>query len=85
MSDALPVTMSVQFFQAKYTFGFLNLDDRYHRNVIRSKLTRNITPIFDQVHDELLGAVRECVPTVGKGIIVLYSLKETHRWLNLLS
>jgi len=55
-----------EFFQAKYTFGFLNLDDLYHRNVIRSKLTRNITPIFDQVHDELLGAVRECVPTVGK-------------------
>jgi len=76
--------MSIQFIQTKSTFGFLNLDDLYHRNVIRSKLTRNLTPTFDQVHDELLGAVRECIPAVGKGI-VLYSLKEMYRWLHLLS
>ena len=81
MSDTLPITMSIQFLQAKYTFGPLSLDDLY---VIRSKLTRNMTPTFDQVHDELLGAVRECIPAVGKGI-VLYSLKKTHRWLHLLS
>ena len=61
--------MGIQFTQTKYTFGFLNLGDTYHRNVIRSKLTRNITPTFDQVHDELLGAVRECIPVVGKGIL----------------
>ena len=84
MSDALSITMSIQFTQTKYTLGFLNLDDLYHRNVIRSKLTWNITPTFDQVHDELLGAVRECIPAVGKGI-VLYSLKETHGLLHLLS
>jgi len=84
LSDALPITMSIQFTQTKYTLGFLNLDDLYHRNVIRSKLTRNITPTFDQVHDELLGAVRECIPAVGEGI-VLYFLKETHGLLHSLS
>ena len=62
--------MSIQFTQTKYTFEFLNLDDLYHRNDIRSKLTRNLTPTFDQVHDELLGAVRECIPAVGKGIVL---------------
>ena len=82
MSDAIPFTMSIQFTQTKYTFGFLNLDDVYHRNVIRSKLTRNMSPTFDQVHDELLCAVRECIPVVGKGI-VSYFLKETNLWLNL--
>ena len=84
MSYALPIAMSIQFTQTKYTFGFLNLDDLYHRNVIRSKLTRNTTPTFDQVHDELLGAVRECIPAAGKGIVLLPP-KETHRWLHLLS
>ena len=69
MSDAVSFTTNIQFTQTEYTFGFLNLDDTYHRNVIRSKLTRNITPTFDQVHDELLGAVRECIPVVGKGIL----------------
>jgi cytochrome P450 len=53
-------------FQTKYTLKFLNIDDMYHRSIIRSKLTRNIGATFDQVHDELVGALRDCIPTTGQ-------------------
>jgi hypothetical protein len=40
----------------------------YHRGVIRSKLARDIAAAFDQVQDELPGALRDCIPTVGEGV-----------------
>jgi hypothetical protein len=43
------------------------MNDTYHRNVIRSKLTRNIAATFDQVNDELVGALGEFIPTVDHG------------------
>jgi hypothetical protein len=51
--------------QTRYTLVFLNMDDMYHRGVVRSKLTRNIAATFDQVHDELVSALRDCIPTTG--------------------
>jgi hypothetical protein len=47
----------------------VDLQNTYHRDVIRSKLTRNIAPIFDQVHDELLGAMGDFIPMVGEGTL----------------
>ncbi|KAI9509455.1 cytochrome P450 [Russula earlei] len=55
-----------EFFQTKYTFSVLNIEDPYHRGVIRSKLARNTTATFDLVHDELVGALSECIP-IGEG------------------
>lgn len=43
------------------------MDDSYHRTVIPAKLTRNIAATFDQVYDELVGALGEFIPTVGQG------------------
>jgi len=54
------------FLQTDYTLEYVDLRNTYHRDVIRSKLTRNIAPIFDQVHDELLGAMGDFIPTVGE-------------------
>jgi hypothetical protein len=44
------------------------MDDSYQRNVARSKLTRNIAATFDPVHDELVGALREFIPTIDQGM-----------------
>jgi hypothetical protein len=57
-----------QFFQADYTFGMLNRGDMYHTHVIRSRLTRNIAAIFDQVRDEAVGACAELIPVAGDGM-----------------
>ncbi|KAH9984968.1 cytochrome P450 [Russula vinacea] len=35
-------------------------------SVVRSKLTRNIAATFDQVHEELVGALKDCIPTTGQ-------------------
>ncbi|KAH9976988.1 cytochrome P450 [Russula compacta] len=51
-----------EFLQTDYTLNFLNCEDTYHRDVIRSRLTRNVATTFDQVYDELDGALREYIP-----------------------
>lgn len=64
--------------QTDYTLKRLNLDDNYHKGVVRSKLTRNVVATFEKVHDELPAAVRDSIPTVGEGIL---SCTLTTRWL----
>ncbi len=46
------------------------MDDSYQRNAVRSRLTRNIAvaAIFDAVHDELVGALGDFIPTVDHGM-----------------
>jgi hypothetical protein len=61
-------SLRYQFLQSKYTFRYLNMDDSYQRNVVRSKLTRNIAATFDPVHDELVGALRDFIPTIDQGM-----------------
>jgi hypothetical protein len=54
------------------------MDDIYHRTVTRSKLTRNIAATFDQVHDELVGALGNFIPTVDQG--EFHILWKMRRW-----
>jgi len=61
-------TQSFQVFQAEYTFGVLDEEDRYHNHVIRSRLTRSIAAIFDQVHDEAVEAWAEFIPAASDGM-----------------
>ena len=58
----------VQIFEAEYTFGMLNEEDRYHNHVIRSRLTPSMTAILDQVHDEAVEAWAEFIPTTSDGM-----------------
>jgi hypothetical protein len=44
------------------------MNDSYHRDIIRVKLTRDVATTFDEVQDELPGALRDCIPTVGEGV-----------------
>ncbi|KAH9975535.1 cytochrome P450 [Lactifluus volemus] len=50
-------------FQPEYTFMLLNLADRYHLDIIRSKLTRNIAATFEEVHEELVLAFDDLIQT----------------------
>jgi len=44
------------------------MKDMYHRNVTRLKLTRNIAATFDPVHDEIVGSLGDCIPTMDHGM-----------------
>ncbi|KAI0284741.1 cytochrome P450 [Russula brevipes] len=55
-----------ELIQSDYTLRFLDTNSIYHRGVVRSKLTRDIAATFDQVQDELPGALRDCIPDVGE-------------------
>ena len=56
-----------QVFQAEYTFGMLNEEDRYHNYVIRSRLTPSMPVILNQVHDEAVEAWAEFIPMTSDG------------------
>jgi len=39
------------------------MDDNYHMDVIRTKLTRNIAVIFKEVREELILALKDLIRT----------------------
>jgi hypothetical protein len=47
----------------------LNLADRYHLDIIRSKLTRNIAATFEEVHEELVLAFDDLIQTRDDGAL----------------
>jgi hypothetical protein len=61
------VLTSPQTLQLEYTLKLLNMDDLYQTDVIRSKLTRNISGILEEVRDELVTALEEVIQTRDDG------------------
>ncbi|KAH9975542.1 cytochrome P450 [Lactifluus volemus] len=55
--------LSLETLQLEYTLKLLNMDDLYQTDVIRSKLTRNISGILEEVRDELVTALEEVIQT----------------------
>ncbi|KAH9972310.1 cytochrome P450 [Lactifluus volemus] len=55
-----------ELIQAEYTLGLLDQDDSYHTTVIRSKLTRNTTEVFNQVCDEFSTTLEDCIPMASE-------------------
>ena len=51
----------------KYTVGTEFLEDPYHVDIIKEKLTRTLPTILPEVIDELKLAVHEHIPTKGDG------------------
>ena len=49
--------------QPEYTLNTLNTKDDYHIGIIRTKLTRNIDSTFKEVHNELVTAMGDFIPT----------------------
>ncbi|KAI0287733.1 cytochrome P450 [Russula brevipes] len=52
-----------EFIEADYTLGLLNAKDPYYMDVLRSRLTRNSAATFKEVHEELVKALGDRVPT----------------------
>jgi hypothetical protein len=64
--DVLSMTEPTnEFIQAEYTLDFLNKDDKFHTDVIRSKLTQNIAVAFKEGREELITAMDDFIP--GRG------------------
>jgi hypothetical protein len=45
----------------------LDLDNSYHVDIIRTKLTRNIGDTFKEVYDELVRSLEASIPAHGDG------------------
>lgn len=45
------------------------MSDEYHRDVIRTKLTRNIETTFNEVRDEFIMALDDLIPTHEDGTV----------------
>ena len=45
----------------------LDIHDEYHRDIVRSKLTRNIDSTFKAVRQELVMSMDDLIPTHGHG------------------
>jgi len=58
---------SCQFLQLEYTLDLLDMEDGYHMDVIRSKLTRNIEVTFKEVRDELIKSLDATIPMHSDG------------------
>jgi hypothetical protein len=51
--------------QPAHTLDLLELDNDYHTDLIRSKLTRNVAETFNEVHDELVRSLDASIPVHG--------------------
>ncbi|KAH9025148.1 cytochrome P450 [Lactarius hengduanensis] len=56
---------AIESIQFEYTLDLLEIDNDYHTDVIRSKLTRNIAVTFDKVHDEIVRSFDSSIPVRG--------------------
>jgi hypothetical protein len=53
---------TIKFLQPEYTLDLLNMDDQFHTEIIRSKLTRNIAVTFKEVREELIMGMDDLIP-----------------------
>jgi hypoxanthine-guanine phosphoribosyltransferase len=47
---------------------FREKHNSYHADIIRSKLIRIIPSVFQDIHDELVLALNDIIPTVDEGM-----------------
>jgi hypothetical protein len=52
-----------QSLQPEYTLDFLNPEDTYSTDVMRSKLTRDVAATFKEVREEFVMAMHDLIPT----------------------
>ena len=53
---------------SEYTLGRYVVEDRYHTEVVRSQLTRNIAGLFDDIKDEITQAYSDNIVLEGSGM-----------------
>ena len=59
----LTLKKMIQSLQPEYTLDFLNDEDTYSTDVIRSKLTRDVAATFKEVREEFVMAMDDLIPT----------------------
>ncbi|KAF8488648.1 cytochrome P450 [Russula emetica] len=52
-----------EFLQPDYTLQLLDANNEYHTDIIRTKLTRDVAGTFKEVHEELVMAMDDFIPT----------------------
>ncbi|KAH9036363.1 cytochrome P450 [Lactarius pseudohatsudake] len=65
--------------ELEYTLGLLETDSGYHKDVIRSKLTRNIEVTFKDVRDELIRTLDASIPVHGDDWVKVPVLETVQR------
>ena len=58
---------TIKFLQPEYTLDLLNMEDQFHTEIIRSKLTRNIAVTFKEVREELIMGMDDLIPPSEDG------------------
>ncbi|KAF8463173.1 hypothetical protein DFH94DRAFT_686799 [Russula ochroleuca] len=61
------IKAELEFLQAEYTLDILDLNDEFHTDVIRSKLTQNIAVAFKEGREELIMAMDDVISMRGDG------------------
>ncbi|KAI0814828.1 cytochrome P450 [Irpex lacteus] len=51
-----------ELISTSYIFGKSLTEDPYHIDIIQKQLTRNITNMFDALHDEICSAIQDIIP-----------------------
>ena len=62
------------------------MDDEFHTDIIRSKLTRNIATTFKEVREELIMGMDDLIPTHEDGTWqspggIVYGSRESAEWI----
>ena len=70
---------TLQSIASEYTLGRFVVEDRYHNEVVRSQLTRNIAGLFDEITDEISTAYSENVVLEGNGEFLIPTNPEANR------
>ena len=60
---------------SEYTLGRYVVEDRYHTEVVRSQLTRNIAGLFDDIKDEITQAYSDNIVLEGSGMSFILTEK----------
>ena len=58
--------MFPQLAQAKYTLGKEIAADPYHTHVLSAQLTRNLHVMFPDIHDEVVSAFQDFIPSTSE-------------------
>ncbi|KAF8471577.1 cytochrome P450 [Russula ochroleuca] len=61
------IEAELEVFQGEYTLDILDLNDLFHTDVIRSKLTRNIAVAFKENREELIMTMDDVISMRGDG------------------
>ncbi|KAH9072143.1 cytochrome P450 [Lactarius deliciosus] len=79
IEDVRKAPDDVLYFSSNIHWAYWRPDSGYHKDVIRSKLTRNIEVVFKDVRDELIRTLDACIPVHGDDWVKVPVLETVQR------